>query len=58
MRQIVKKGARFVRSEDGPTAVEYAFLLTLIIAACLVGVRSFGGSVKTSFTSTANSIGS
>lgn len=58
MQRIIKQTARFLQSEDGPTAVEYAVMLTLVIAACLVSIRSFGGSLNGSFTSTANSIAS
>ena len=58
MRHFGQKAARLLRSEDGTTGVEYAFLLMLIIAACLVGVRAFGSSLSGSFSSTANSLGS
>jgi pilus assembly protein Flp/PilA len=33
---------RFLASEDGPTTVEYAVMLALIIAACLTIVKSLG----------------
>ena len=36
MRQLL----RFLRSEDGPTAVEYAVMLALIIIACMAGVQA------------------
>jgi pilus assembly protein Flp/PilA len=58
MRQVIKQAASFVRSQDGPTAVEYAVMLALVIAVCLVSIRSFGGSLNTSLTRTANSIAS
>ena len=31
---------RFLREEDGPTAVEYAVMLALIIVVCAVAVSS------------------
>ncbi|MBN2023081.1 MAG: Flp family type IVb pilin [Pirellulales bacterium] len=33
---------RFLREEDGPTTVEYALLLLLILAAALSAVVTFG----------------
>jgi pilus assembly protein Flp/PilA len=54
MRQV----ARFVRSEDGPTAVEYAVMLALIVVVCLAAIKTLGTNAKTTFTNVANSIGS
>ena len=47
---------RFAVSEDGPTAVEYAVMLALIIIVCLAAVKTLGTNAKTTFTRTANSI--
>jgi pilus assembly protein Flp/PilA len=33
---------RFLREEDGPTAVEYAVMLALIIVVCLVAIKNVG----------------
>ena len=38
----------FIADESGPTAVEYAVMLGLIIAVCLVAVLLFGTSLSTS----------
>ena len=56
MKFLVKKLARFVRSDDGPTAVEYAVMLALIVAVCLASIRTLGTNTKTTFTRVANSI--
>ena len=40
---------RFLKSEDGPTATEYAVMLALIIVACIATVSLLGGSVNTMF---------
>ena len=53
-----KKLKQFLVSEDGPTAVEYAVMLALIIIVCLVSIQSLGTSTKTTFTNMANSLGS
>jgi pilus assembly protein Flp/PilA len=48
--------ASFLRSEDGPTAVEYAVMLALIIVMCIAAVTTLGGNTNTTFTSVANTI--
>ena len=58
MMHIAKKMRRFLMSEDGPTAVEYAVMLALIIIVCLVAINSLGTNANTTFTNVANSIGS
>lgn len=45
----------FVRSEDGPTATEYAVMLAVISMGVIVAMGSFGlkmGSIYTAVTST------
>ncbi len=54
----LKKLQRFLASEEGPTAVEYAVMLALIIIVCLVSIQTLGTNTKTSFTNMANSLGS
>jgi pilus assembly protein Flp/PilA len=58
MIHITKKLRRFLTSEDGPTAVEYAVMLALIIIVCLVAIKSVGTNASTTFTNVANSIAS
>ena len=58
MMYIAKKMQRFLTSEDGPTAVEYAVMLALIIIVCLTAINSLGTNANTTFTNVANSIGS
>jgi pilus assembly protein Flp/PilA len=35
---------RFLVSEDGPVAIEYAVMLALIVAVCVAVIRSIGAS--------------
>ncbi|HEX4145080.1 MAG TPA: Flp family type IVb pilin [Pirellulales bacterium] len=49
---------RFLASEDGPTAVEYAVMLALIVIVCLTAIQSVGTNAKTTFTNVANSLSS
>lgn len=41
------------RDEDGPTAVEYAVLLSLIVSACLSAVSLLGANASNTFEKTA-----
>ena len=56
MRSTIQKAWRFCRREDGPTAVEYAVLLALIVMVCLASVRTVGTRAKTRFTNVARTI--
>ena len=38
MRKFVKHVAEFLKKEDGPTAVEYAVMLALIIVVCIAAI--------------------
>lgn len=49
---------RFLSSEDGPTAVEYAVMLALIILVCLIAITSVGTNTSASFSNAANSLAS
>jgi len=48
----------FLRREDGPTAVEYAVMLALIIVVCLTAITTLGQNANSTFNSVGNSIGS
>lgn len=41
---------RFLQSEDGPTATEYAVMLALIIIVALTAITTLGTKVRTIFT--------
>jgi pilus assembly protein Flp/PilA len=47
----------FLRREDGPTAVEYAVMLALIIVVCITAITTLGKNANNTFTSVGNSIG-
>ncbi len=42
--------SRFLTSDDGPTAVEYAVMLALILVACIGIVTTLGTSIGGTFT--------
>lgn len=56
MKSFALKLKKFLKSEDGPTAVEYAVMLALIVIVCLTAIQSVGTNAKTTFTNVANSI--
>ena len=56
MKLLAKKGQRFLVSEDGPTAVEYAVMLALIVIVCLTAISSLGTSAQNTFNQVKNSI--
>ena len=39
MKSLAKKVQHFLVSEDGPTAVEYAVMLALIVIVCLTAIQ-------------------
>ena len=47
---------RFLKSEDGPTAVEYAVMLALIIVVCLVAITALGTNANATFTTVSNKL--
>jgi pilus assembly protein Flp/PilA len=53
MKSLAKKVQRFLVSEDGPTAVEYAVMLALIVIVCLTAIRSVGTNAAQTFTNVA-----
>lgn len=48
----------FLQREDGPTAVEYAVMLALIIVVCLGAITTLGQNANTTFTNVATAVGS
>ena len=49
MKNLAQKMQRFLVSEDGPTAVEYAVMLALIVIVCLTAIKSIGTNANTTF---------
>ncbi|HEX3149741.1 MAG TPA: Flp family type IVb pilin [Gemmataceae bacterium] len=49
MNFLAKKLVSFVKKEDGPTAVEYAVMLALIIVVCIAAITSLGSNSNNTF---------
>ena len=56
MKALVKRAQSFLRSEDGPTATEYAVMLALIIIVAMVGIVALGEKVNTIFSNVDTSL--
>jgi pilus assembly protein Flp/PilA len=46
-----------LQNEDGPTAVEYAVMLALIIVVCIVSITALGTNSNKTFTRVSNVLG-
>ncbi|MCH8146821.1 MAG: Flp family type IVb pilin [Planctomycetes bacterium] len=51
MQKFLNTAKRFIKSEDGPTATEYAVMLSLIIVACIATISLLGAEVNSLFSS-------
>ena len=56
MRKIQEWVVEFLKKEDGPTAVEYAVMLALIIVVCLAAITTIGKNANNTFTTVGNSL--
>ena len=57
MRKLGQALVNFLKREDGPTAVEYAVMLALIIVVCIAAITTLGNNAKSTFTTVGNTIG-
>ena len=58
MLRVLRAMSNFVVREDGPTAVEYAVMLALIIVVCIAAITALGSNANNTFSGVSNSIGS
>ncbi len=49
-RKTAQWVANFLKAEDGPTAVEYAVMLALIVVTCIAAITSFGQNTNSTFS--------
>ena len=55
--KLVKSAVEFLRKEDGPTAVEYAVMLALIIVVCIIAITTLGSNANGTFTTVSQQVG-
>ena len=53
LRTVSRNLVRFVKAEDGPTAVEYAVMLALIVVVCLTAITTLGSNANATFSNVA-----
>lgn len=49
MKNLLQSVKHFLASEDGPTAVEYAVMLALIVIVCLTAIQAIGTNANAKF---------
>ncbi len=58
IRSLRRLSVDFLKDEGGPTAVEYAVMMALIIVVCFAAVGTLGTNTNKSFTKTATTLNS
>ena len=53
---MLKSVVNFLKREDGPTAVEYAVMLALIIVVCITAITTLGTNANATFTKVGNAV--
>ena len=49
MKNVTRSLVNFLKREDGPTAVEYAVMLALIIVVCIIAITALGTNASGTF---------
>jgi len=57
MRKFFNSVVSFLKNEDGPTAVEYAVMLALIIVVCITAITVLGTNANTTFSYVGSEVG-
>ena len=56
MSKLGQFAVDFLRNEDGPTAVEYAVMLALIIVVCISAISALGSNASNTFSYVGNKV--
>ena len=56
MRSTLKTVVEFLKREDGPTAVEYAVMLALIVVVCIAAITAIGAGSNQTFSSVGSAL--
>ncbi len=56
MTNLTNSVKKFLVSEDGPTAVEYAVMLALIVIVCLTAIKAIGTNSSATFQNIADEL--
>jgi pilus assembly protein Flp/PilA len=58
MSKLGRFALDFLKNEDGPTAVEYAVMLALIIVVCIAAISALGSNASTTFNKVGTTVAS
>ena len=58
MKKFGNALVKFLKNEDGPTAVEYAVMLALIIVVCITAITTLGTNANNTFSYIGQRVGS
>ena len=50
VRTAVRRAVHFLTREDGPTAVEYAVMLALIVVVCVAAITTIGANTNSVYS--------
>jgi pilus assembly protein Flp/PilA len=56
MKGTLKSIVSFIKREDGPTAVEYAVMLALIVVVCIAAITAIGSNSNATFSTVGSAI--
>jgi pilus assembly protein Flp/PilA len=56
IRNVARNFVKFLKQEDGPTAVEYAVMLALIIVVCIAAITTLGSNANNTFSNIAETL--
>jgi pilus assembly protein Flp/PilA len=57
LQSLFHSARRFLANEDGPTAVEYAVMLALIIVVCISAITALGTNANNTFSYVSTQVG-
>jgi len=58
MKKFTSALVSFLKDESGPTAVEYAVMLALIIVVCITAITTLGTNANNTFSYVGTRVGS
>ena len=57
LSRFASRVMNFLKREDGPTAVEYAVMLALIIVVCIAAISALGSNASNTFSYVGTQVG-
>ena len=57
LKRFACRLSAFLKAEDGPTAVEYAVMLALIIVVCITAITALGSNANNTFSYVGTQVG-